>query len=194
MKYRDKKTGKHISENLTKKCLVCNKEFKIKRCLLNRRKYCSMDCFSKSKIGVKQSKETIDKKIKSNTGKKRSEEFRLSVSLRQLGSGNSNYNGGWTKDKKEKLKYEERKRYGKTKDEWIEYFGGRCSICGITNYEHLVKNGIRLSIHHKDKRGRNTNNPNNNVENIVLVCNSCHGKIHLDSKRALEMRNKQINN
>lgn len=51
--------------------------------------------------------------------------------------------------------------------------GRKCEICGEVN---------DLTIHHKDHKGRNFMNKgllmNNNVENLMVLCRSCHGKIH----------------
>lgn len=47
----------------------------------------------------------------------------------------------------------------------------RCEVC--------KKNNCRLNIHHKDKKGYGkTNNPNNNLDNLLLVCSRCHANIH----------------
>lgn len=192
MKIRNKITGKFEASNVYKKCLTCGKEFKVKPCNFERSKYCSKKCCYLGKKGKKMSPETIAKIVKANTGKKRSEKFRFSQSINQMGSNNSNYNNGWTRDKIARRNYGEKKRFGKTKDEWIEYFGGKCSICGITNYEHIQKFGLRLSIHHKDHKGRNTYNPNNEVNNLMLVCSKCHGKLHLDKNRARYMQKLSI--
>lgn len=78
-------------------------------------------------------------------------------------------------------KQEDKKECTCTK--WTTYAG--CPIHGIDgNKSRFIKNTSTLSPLDSIE----------DVENIVLVCSSCHGKIHLDSKRALEMRNKQINN
>ena len=48
-----------------------------------------------------------------------------------------------------------------------------CETCG---------NRFDLTIHHKDHRGRNfVNNslkPNNSINNLKVLCRSCHGRIH----------------
>jgi 5-methylcytosine-specific restriction endonuclease McrA len=49
----------------------------------------------------------------------------------------------------------------------------RCKICGNEN---------NLVVHHKDFNGRNNLNngkkPNNSLSNLVVLCTSCHGKLH----------------
>ena len=191
-KQKDRKTGRFLSEGLIKKCIFCGGEFCVKACNLEKRKYCSLTCYHKSMKGRKFSKKTRKRIIIANTGKKRSDRFKLEQSLRQLGSNNSNYKNGWTKDKIKRRNYGETKRFGKTKDEWIEYLGGKCAKCGMTNYESISKYGRRLSIHHKDGRGRNLKRPNNEINNITLLCALCHGKIHLTKERAKKMQSLSV--
>lgn len=49
----------------------------------------------------------------------------------------------------------------------------KCVQCGEIN---------GLVIHHLDRNGRNLENiglkPNNNIDNLIVLCRSCHGKIH----------------
>lgn len=56
--------------------------------------------------------------------------------------------------------------------EVFEKYGRKCSLC----------NGInRLAIHHIDESG-NSDNPNNNIDNLQLVCNNCHGRISANKR------------
>ena len=147
--------------------------------------------------GRKQPKSVVERRAKANTGKKRSMEFRKAQALRQMGSNNSNYNGGWTTSMKGIVRYTEKRRCGMTKDELIESYGGKCAKCGITNYDSLKKFGIRLCAHHKDGNGRTIKcrpnySPNNDLINIQLLCRSCHSKTHLTSAKAREMRQRQM--
>ena len=56
----------------------------------------------------------------------------------------------------------------------IERASKKCEICG------LEKNN--LTIHHKDNKGWNYRQkglaPNNNIENLMVICNNCHTKLH----------------
>lgn len=47
-------------------------------------------------------------------------------------------------------------------------FDCKCSLCGSKN---------RLEVHHIDHTGK-TANPNNNIDNLQLLCEKCHGTIH----------------
>jgi predicted HNH restriction endonuclease len=175
-----------------KKCIVCNKEFSTKPCLIDKNKFCSKECYYKSQVGKKQPEEYVVKRALANTGKKRSEDFRLSQSLRQMGSNNSNYKHGLEGTKEYRREKSEKNRFVKTKDEWLEYFGGKCQLCGMSNYDSLLTYGKRLSIHHKDNKGRMVKIPNNEVDNLILLCCSCHRKEHFDSKRGKYLRESQL--
>ena len=49
--------------------------------------------------------------------------------------------------------------------------GGKCQVCGSTE---------KLCVHHKDKTGWNKprSEKNNDMSNLILLCSSCHTKIH----------------
>jgi 5-methylcytosine-specific restriction endonuclease McrA len=47
--------------------------------------------------------------------------------------------------------------------------GSKCVVCGKTE---------KLVVHHKDRRGRNVPNPNNDIRNLETRCRSCHLKEH----------------
>lgn len=49
--------------------------------------------------------------------------------------------------------------------------GGKCQVCGSTE---------KLCVHHKDKSGwsKPREEKNNDMSNLILLCNSCHTKIH----------------
>lgn len=68
----------------------------------------------------------------------------------------------------------EKRRFGTgTRNIIIKRDSGRCRFC---------KNKTNL-IHHLDVVGRNTENPNNDIKNLVLCCKSCHAKIHLLNRK-----------
>lgn len=64
----------------------------------------------------------------------------------------------------------------------------RCSLCGITQAQHLRKyrkkngQGISLNIHHIDNNGRVAEamglKPNNSPDNLMILCSSCHTRQH----------------
>lgn len=93
--------------------------------------------------------------------------------------------------KKDSIKYQQRNWYLRKKKENPNHFRlknmrnkigqdplplfkkykGKCSECGSKSYLH---------IHHKDNKGSNLPiaKRNNSLDNLVLLCRSCHGKLH----------------
>ena len=65
-------------------CEKCTKEFKVNNYTLLKRKikpkYCSSSCYHESRIGIKQSVETIAKRVSKNIGKKRTQELKDKMS------------------------------------------------------------------------------------------------------------------
>lgn len=68
-------------------------------------------------------------------------------------------------------------RFGGNRDKVFKSFGGKCYHCD---------NKEKLCIHHIDGDGRNSKNPNNVLDNLMLLCLSCHMKLH----RKIESINK----
>lgn len=58
-----------------------------------------------------------------------------------------------------------------------------CLICGMSNEESLKVFDRRLSIHHLDGKGRTSNDPNHDLENLVVLCDRCHRRIHNQFRR-----------
>jgi 5-methylcytosine-specific restriction endonuclease McrA len=57
---------------------------------------------------------------------------------------------------------------------WFKVYirdSGKCQTCGSTKY---------LLVHHKDGRGKGCvrEEKNNDMSNLILLCSSCHAKIH----------------
>ncbi len=69
-------------------------------------------------------------------------------------------------------------RFGGRRNEILKRADGKCERCGITEVENVTRTGKRLIIHHKDGNGLSSPNPNHSFDNLMLVCNSCHRKIH----------------
>ena len=51
----------------------------------------------------------------------------------------------------------------------LDKYKRRCAICGTDT---------RLVVHHVDGNGRNSTFPNNELENLMVLCRRCHRKIH----------------
>lgn len=66
-------------------------------------------------------------------------------------------------------RYKEKTRYGNNRQVLFEKYGG-CEICGSTH---------RLQVHHIDRVSyHNSPKPNNRLENLRLLCQTCHLKLH----------------
>jgi 5-methylcytosine-specific restriction endonuclease McrA len=101
----------------------------------------------------------------------------------------------WRRDNPEKVKayYEMRKVRDKDKFKvrqyyhWNDfYFGGNrikvlerdsytCQVCGAKKSD-----GTKIIVHHKDCTGwgKNKNEKNNDMNNLITLCQPCHVKIH----------------
>jgi 5-methylcytosine-specific restriction endonuclease McrA len=53
-----------------------------------------------------------------------------------------------------------------------------CQMCGMQQEQHIVLFGSSLLIHHKDGNGRDRENPNNNINNLITLCFRCHQTAH----------------
>ena len=62
--------------------------------------------------------------------------------------------------------------FGGNREKALERDNYGCRLCHKTHHEVL------LTVHHSDFKGRGCNNPNNNLDNLITLCNSCHAKIH----------------
>jgi GTP cyclohydrolase I len=59
----------------------------------------------------------------------------------------------------------------------LSYYGEECAWCGESEVDRLI-------VHHKD--GNNFGNnifTNNDVDNLVVLCRSCHGHVHSQEKK-----------
>jgi predicted restriction endonuclease len=65
------------------------------------------------------------------------------------------------------------RRHGKNAFIIYEKYNKKCAECG---------QDWDLTIHHIDRQGRNFQEkglkPNNNIDNLILLCRRCHGRIH----------------
>lgn len=56
----------------------------------------------------------------------------------------------------------------------------KCESCGSEN---------DLTIHHKDGQGTLCDKPNNKTNNLIVLCRSCHGRIHGKQGKGVPKRN-----
>lgn len=150
-------------ESIKRKCLYCNEEFIVTK---KNKKFCSQI----HQILAWQKKTDYPKKYR----KKRyyqDPEFRKKILMR---------NKQWREDNPEKWKKSSRKAMRKYKKkyrkehpekfrDWVRIIikntlGNKCSKCNSTQ---------NLEIHHKNKDYQNST-----INDVELLCKSCHLKIH----------------
>ena len=56
----------------------------------------------------------------------------------------------------------------------LEYYGAECARCGATPGED------KLVVHHIDGNNVQTEMGNHSLENLMVLCTKCHGKIHAE--------------
>lgn len=72
-------------------------------------------------------------------------------------------------------KKKNRQRFGGLRDDVWERDGYRCVDCGMTMDEHIRRWRKRLTVNHINGVGRNSDLPDNRLENLETLCLPCHG-------------------
>lgn len=148
---------------MEKICIICNRKFIAKS---SKAMMCSMTC--KNKRFYHRHKDDYAK-LWSNYYKEH-KVFLLEKSRKR-----------YFKDKKENYKYlrainqkaQAKKRFGVLdREEILKRFNNKCCCCGTDK---------KLAIHHIDGNGRGKV-PNNNPNNLEVLCSSCH-KIEHNNRR-----------
>lgn len=153
-----------------KKCIVCNSDFNPTN---NRQKYCSDECkkIVKNNRRNKYSREEIE-----NTKSRKclicNDDF--SVNSKQM---TKKYCSDECKRKAERvfgnktevdLQYKDEIRFSGNRYKVLERDEYTCQMCGNTH---------QLVIHHIDNSGQ-SDEPNNDIDNLVTLCRRCHINIH----------------
>ena len=63
-------------------------------------------------------------------------------------------------------------RFGGNREKALERDLYTCQKCGVTHHQK------KLEVHHIDKQGRNKKEQNHALNNLLVVCTSCHMRIH----------------
>ena len=69
-------------------------------------------------------------------------------------------------------RYRERIHFDGKRQRVLEAFGYTCAKCGAQPGES------GLVVHHEDRQGRGSSKPNNQEENLTLLCRACHAREH----------------
>ena len=112
-------------------------------------------------------------------GYKQTKEHRINMSKALKGKVSKNHARYWLGKKGENhprwkgggagVHPEILKRFGRNPKEIFDRDNYQCQECG---------NKDDLTIHHIDRNGRNSKNPNNDIDNLITLCRSCHSRIH----------------
>jgi len=171
-----------------KTCQNCSKKYRYKNS--KGKKFCSQKCMGE----YKSKKNSIIKKcgycgrkikivLANNTRYNFCDKncFNKFHSLQMSGKNNPNWIGGIGKlpykwDFNNKLKDKIRKR-----DKLC------CRLCGICEKEIIRKKGCGLAVHHIDY-----NKKNNNKNNLISLCNKCHGYTHYNRSKWKQELSKKL--
>jgi 5-methylcytosine-specific restriction endonuclease McrA len=94
------------------------------------------------------------------------------------GEGNPQWEGG-TEDYYGSDWHRQRKRA-------IDRDGGQCQSCGVSMEEHTEKHGRGLHVHHiTPLRKYEDKEQANQLENLITLCQACHGEHEGDSKEEI---------
>lgn len=69
-----------------------------------------------------------------------------------------------------------KKRFGGLREQVLERDSYTCQMCGMTDKEHKEIWNRQITIDHYDKNGRYADKKNHNIDNMWVLCLSCHGK------------------
>jgi len=97
----------------------------------------------------------------------------------------------WNKRNKEysneqKMKCYDNKCYGGNRQLALQRDNWQCQECGMTNEQHILLFGEGITVHHKDGKGRYSNEKNNDLDNLITKCIRCHARE--DRLRVLKLK------
>jgi len=157
------------------KCEVCFNEFEPKNTL---QKFCSQVCRRKSLTVRNSIKRSVKRKILFSQIEKVKKclvcdkEFEIRQQFRKQKYCSEQCSKRaerlFGKKRQTDLDYKNRTRYGGNQFNVLERDNYTCQICENTN---------QLVIHHKDLSGQ-SDNPNNDMDNLITLCRRCHINIH----------------
>lgn len=75
-------------------------------------------------------------------------------------------------------KWKEKNRLNNNRQDVLERDNFQCTMCGMSQEQHILLFNKKLIIHHKDEMGRLSETPNHALDNLQTVCFNCHNTIH----------------
>lgn len=76
-------------------------------------------------------------------------------------------------------KYRDSLRFAGLRSKVLNRDGWKCTACGMTNDDHILKWNRQLTLHHRNGKGRYSI-ADNKLSNLQTLCLSCHGKIDVN--------------
>lgn len=157
------------------KCEICFNEFEPINSL---QKFCSKECKRKSLSNRNSARRSLKRKMLFDQTEKIKKclvcetEFEVKQQFQRQKYCSENCSNKaerlFGKKRETDLDYKNRTRYGGNQFKVLERDEYKCSICENTN---------QLVIHHKDLSGQ-SDNPNNEIDNLITLCRHCHINIH----------------
>lgn len=172
----------------SKACQICGGLFTPKRVTA---KYCSTECANKSEVDRAREKRNENRVIIEKSCLVCGDKFtpklvtpyqmycseiclRQAMHKRAVETGKKkeyyykNKHKYTEKKSETDLNYKDRIRFSSNKKHVLERDGHKCVDCSKTE---------RLTVHHIDGSGK-SNNPNNDMDNLITLCISCHMRHH----------------
>ena len=72
----------------------------------------------------------------------------------------------------------EKRSFGGRRNEILQAYRYKCVLCDMSDNDSVGTWGARLEIHHKDGNNMNSDTPNHNTENLMVLCKRCHASLH----------------
>lgn len=153
--------------NANLKCIICGStEHVFKRKLICKKCYDNAQCkICGSKENVHRKVMLCDKCYQRNYSKKYYEEHKNDIK----NNSKKNYYNNHEKNLEYRKKYREKIQFDDNRQKALERANNKCEICGSKK---------DLIVHHKDKKGRGSKIKNNSLDNLIVLCKSCHIKEH----------------
>lgn len=159
---------------MIKTCPICNKQFEAK----TNKVFCSLECSAKnSSIKSSERRSAKRKKVFEQMDSVKTclvcgKQFEVTQQHRKKKYCSSEcckkaerlYGG----KKETDLNYKDQIRFGGNKKQILQRDNFTCQMCGS---EH------QLIVHHLDESGC-LETPNNELDNLITLCRSCHAKLH----------------
>lgn len=161
------KTGKKRDTRIQKKCLICDEKILVPKCLMKRKKFCSVKCRTDFQIGKKHSKEHRRKISLAGIGRVLDEKTKMKISAGHQGIPIEKWDG-FIKSQNDR---DRRKFLCSIRQEALTRDDYLCQICGCSEGSMHVDH-IQSFAKHPSLRFE--------IDNLRTLCRSCHYMVTFD--------------